>query len=183
MRILGIDPGSVATGWGGVEGRGAGGPLEHVGHGTLRPPRSASLPVRLAHIHRGLVEVLAQFEPERAAIERVFLARNPRSALVLGHARGAAMTAVGASGLEVEEVAARQVKQSVAGTGAASKAQIQAVVAKLLGLQEVPPPDAADALAVAICAAHRGRLADVGVRRRSARRSSARAIWAAKGVR
>jgi crossover junction endodeoxyribonuclease RuvC len=182
MRILGIDPGSVATGWGVVEGR-AGGVLEHVGHGTLRPPRSASLPVRLAHIQRGLAEVLEQLEPERAAIEQVFLARNPKSALVLGQARGAAMAALGASGLEVEEVAARQVKQSVSGSGAASKRQIQEVVAQLLGLADLPKPDAADALAVAICAAHRGRLADVGVRRRSPRRSSARAIWAAKGVR
>lgn len=183
MRILGIDPGSVATGWGVVERRRAGGSLYHVAHGTLRPPRSASLPARLAHIHRGLVEVLEQFEPERAAIEQVFLARNPNSALVLGQARGAAMTALGASGLDVEEVAARQVKQSVAGSGGASKRQIQEVIVKLLDLPDLPQADAADALAVAICAAHRGRLADIGVRRRSTRRSSARAIWSAKGVR
>ena len=97
MRILGIDPGSVATGWGVVASSRASGTLEHVAHGTLRPPRAASLPVRLAHIHRGLLEVIDRFAPETAAIEGVFLARNPRSALVLGQARGAAMTALGSA--------------------------------------------------------------------------------------
>ena len=171
MRILGIDPGSVATGWGVVASSRASGTLEHVAHGTLRPPRAASLPVRLAHIHRGLLEVIDRFAPETAAIEGVFLARNPRSALVLGQARGAAMTALGSAGLDVEELAAREVKKSVAGSGGATKAQLQRVIADLLRLESQPPADAADALAVAICAVHRGRLAKLGVRRRSSRRA------------
>jgi crossover junction endodeoxyribonuclease RuvC len=111
-----------------------------------------------------------------AAVERVFLARNPHSALVLGQARGAAMAALGTAGLEVEEVAAREVKQSVVGSGAAGKEQIQWAVADCLKLSSQPPQDAADALAVAICAAHRGRLAKLGVRRRSTRRSRG-AAW------
>jgi crossover junction endodeoxyribonuclease RuvC len=186
MRILGIDPGSVATGWGVVASARGSGSLEHVAHGTLRVPRALSLPARLAHIHRGLLEVIEDLVPEEAAIERVFLARNPNSALVLGQARGAAMAALGAAGLDVEEVAAREVKQSVVGSGAASKAQIQLVVAKLLGLPSPPPVDAADALAVAICAAHRGRLTKVGVRRRSSRAASSRraraSSWAARRI-
>lgn len=178
MRILGIDPGSVATGWGVVASDRASGSLEHVAHGTLRPPRSASISARLAHIHRGLLEVIERFEPEVSAIEKVFLARNPHSALVLGQARGAAMSALGVWALEVEEVAAREVKQSVVGSGAASKSQVQRVVADLLGLESEPPEDAADALAVAICATRRSRLAQVGVRRRSPRRGRARsAAW------
>ncbi len=171
MRILGIDPGSVTTGWGVVISDRASGTLVHVAHGTLRPPRAASLPARLAHIHRGLSEMIERLEPELAAIERVFLARNPHSALVLGQARGAAMAVLGAAGLEVEEVAAREVKQSLVGSGAADKTQIQRAVADSLKLPSPPPQDAADALAVAICAAHRGRLAKLGVRRRSTRRS------------
>jgi len=180
MRILGIDPGSVATGWGVVASAGGRGPLEHVAHGTLRPPRGQPLALRLAHIHRGLVEVIEQLEPDEAAIERVFLASNPNSALVLGQARGSAMAAVGQAGLSVEEVAAREVKQSVTGSGAATKQQIQKVVADLLKLESPLQADAADALAVAICAAHRGPLLKLGVRRRSSRSSrsrSARTSW------
>ena len=138
MRILGIDPGSVATGWGVVASDRASASLEHVAHGTLRPPKAASLPARLAHIHRGLVEVIERFKPEAFAIEKVFLARNPHSALVLGQARGAAMAALGVWALDGEEVAAREVKQSVVGSGAAAKSQIQRVVANLLGLENEP---------------------------------------------
>jgi crossover junction endodeoxyribonuclease RuvC len=164
MRILGVDPGSSATGYGVVEF--AGGRVRHVAHGVLRTSRGAALAGRLAEIHSGLLGVVAEHGADLAAVERVFLASNPRSALVLGQARGAAMAALAGAGLEVTELAAREVKKAVAGTGAAGKAQVQAMVMRLLELADPPPPDAADALAVAICQAHRGRLAGLGVTRR-----------------
>ncbi len=165
MRILGIDPGSVVTGWGVVH-HGEGSAL-HVAHGVLRPERGGAMPDRLAFIHAGLVEVIREHVPEIAVVERVFVAANPRSALVLGQARGVALAALGAAGIVVEEVAAREVKQALVGSGAASKQQIQRMVMELLSLEEKPPVDAADALAAAICAAHRNKLAALGVKRRS----------------
>jgi crossover junction endodeoxyribonuclease RuvC len=171
MRILGIDPGSNATGFGVVER--VAGRVVHVAHGTLRAPRGATLATRLAGIHAGLLEVVLRHRPELAAVERVFIAANPRSALVLGHARGAALAALGSLGIEVAELAAREVKKAVAGNGGASKQQMQAMVVRLLSLEAPPPTDAADALAVAICQAHAGRLIELGVRggaRRSRRR-------------
>ena len=171
MRIVGIDPGSTATGFGVIEE--LNGKVAHVAHGILRPPRSALLPARLAYIHAGVAEVVARHSPDIAVVERVFLASNPRSALVLGQARGAALAALSAAGLEVGELAAREVKKAVVGAGGASKAQVQAMVMRLLGLEATPPSDAADALAVAICRAHAGRLAGLGVRggRRRSRRT------------
>ena len=171
MRILGIDPGSNATGFGVVER--VAGRVVHVAHGTLRAPRGASLATRLACIHAGLLEVMALHRPDAAAVERVFVAANPRTALVLGQARGVALAALGSMRIEVAELAAREVKKAVAGNGGASKQQMQTMVARLLALSAQPPTDAADALAVAICQAHAGRLVDLGVRtgaRRSRRR-------------
>jgi len=165
MRILGIDPGSIATGFGVIElanGR-AGSPV-HVAHGILRPPSDAPVHQRLAFIHRGLLEVASEYSPDLSVVERVFIAANPRSALVLGQARGAALAALAASGLEVGEWSAREVKQAVTGSGAAGKKQMQAMVTRLLALESTPPSDAADALAVAICQAHSGRLAALGAR-------------------
>jgi len=169
MRILGVDPGSTATGYGVVEF--AGGRLSHVAHGILRPRRGGALADRLSKIHSGLVEVAAAHAADLAVVERVFMASNPRSALVLGQARGAALAALAGAGLEVSELSAREVKKAVAGTGAASKAQVQAMVMRLLDLSERPATDAADALAVAICQAHAGRLTGLGVvgRRRTLR--------------
>jgi crossover junction endodeoxyribonuclease RuvC len=173
MRILGIDPGSIATGFGIVE-RAAGGPV-HVAHGILRPPSDAPLHQRLAFIHSGLVEVASEYSPDVSVVERVFIAANPRSALVLGQARGAALAALAAAGLEVGEWSAREVKQAVTGGGAAGKKQMQLMVARLLQLESEPPSDAADALAVAICQAHSGRLAALGARSGRRRRSLAQA--------
>ena len=99
MRILGIDPGSTATGFGVVER--SGGRLVHVAHGTLRPPRGAPLAPRLAHLHGAIREVVAEYRPDVAVVEQVFVAASPRSALVLGQARGAVLAAVGAAGLAV----------------------------------------------------------------------------------
>jgi crossover junction endodeoxyribonuclease RuvC len=197
MRILGIDPGSTATGYGVVDwardgdaGRGAArsasqarpGPsgatrLAHVDHGIVRPPSAAPLAVRLAWIHARVLELATRHRPDLAVVEKVFVAANARSALVLGQARGAALAALAAADVEVGELTAREVKQAVVGSGAASKAQVQSMVMRLLGLDAAPPTDAADALAVAICQAHAGRLTAVGVKPRR-RRMSRRALAA-----
>jgi crossover junction endodeoxyribonuclease RuvC len=159
MRILGIDPGSAAAGYGVVER--LGGRLCHVAHGALRPPRGAPLAARLAALQVGLAEVLATYAPDVAAVERVFVARGVHAALVLGQARGAALAALGAAGVPLWEYAAREVKLAVVGTGSAEKRQVQIMVQHLLGLAERPRPDAADALATAICHAHAWPLASL----------------------
>jgi crossover junction endodeoxyribonuclease RuvC len=178
MRILGIDPGSLVTGFGVVERTAKG--LIHVAHGTIEPRRGVAMSERLAVIHRELEQVLEQHRPDRAVIERVFVAASPRAALVLGQARGAALAALGAAGIPVAELAAREIKKAVVGTGSATKQQVQMMVAELLGLASKPAPDAADALAGAICHANANRLAELGVVPRArgrarSRRSSARA--------
>ena len=179
MRILGIDPGSTATGFGVVER--VGGQLRHVAHGTLRPPRAAELSDRLSHLHAELCGVVRAHTPDLCAVERVFVAASPRSALVLGQARGVALAALGGRGLPVCELSAREVKKAVVGTGAASKAQVQAMVTRLLRLEEEPQSDAADALAIAICQAHvapRGAQGVVVRSRRRGRLASLPAEWA-----
>ena len=148
MVILGIDPGSRATGLGLV--RVLGNRLSYLESEVVRPP-AGELSARLAHIYRHLETRLGDWKPDRVAIEAVFSHRNPRSALQLGQARGAALAACGAVGLECSEYPPTRVKQAVAGTGAAGKSQVQAMVSRLLGLGTPPPTDAADALAVAIC--------------------------------
>jgi crossover junction endodeoxyribonuclease RuvC len=176
MRILGIDPGSIAMGFGvveRVEGR-----VAHVAHGTVRPPRDASPAQRLAVIYDEIRQVTEQYQPDVAAIERVFVSASARSALVLGQARGAAMAALGAAGLVVHELAAREIKKAVVGTGSATKVQVQTMVKELLALESRPAVDAADALACALCQANANRLAGLGVlpsaRRGRRRRSSGR---------
>jgi crossover junction endodeoxyribonuclease RuvC len=177
MLILGIDPGSTATGYGVVEGTRAG--LRHVAHGIVRPKAGDPLASRLAHIHAEVLAVARAHAPELAVVERIFVAANPRSALVLGQARGVALAALAAAQVEVGEFAAREVKQAVVGNGNATKAQVQAMVMRLLALDVKPPTDAADALAIAICQAHSGRLSGLGVtpsRRRMSRRKLATLI-------
>ena len=126
MRILGIDPGSLATGFGVVERQGD--QLVHIAHGTIRPPRGAGMAQRLGLIASEVERVLEQHAPERAVIEKVFVAASAKSALVLGQARGAALAALGRASIPVEELAAREIKKAVAGTGSASKQQVQAMV-------------------------------------------------------
>ncbi len=162
MRILGIDPGSNATGFGVVEGVGSS--LCHVSHGVLRPPGNRSPAERLAFLYTQISRIVAEERPEMCVIEQVFVASSPRSALVLGQARGVALAALASGGIPVEEVSARAVKKAVVGTGAASKSQVQAMVTRLLGLAESPASDAADALAIAISLAHAGKLLELGVR-------------------
>lgn len=150
MKVLGIDPGARVTGYGVVEGQSA--RLRHVAHGALRP-RAAALAARLAEIQRGLAQVIAEHGPDIAVVERVFVGRSARSALVLGQARGAALAAAAAAGVTVEELSATQIKRAVSRSGAADKAQVQRMVTRLLALPAAPPRDAADALAAAICRA------------------------------
>lgn len=176
MRILGIDPGSLATGFGVVERNEQS--VVHVAHGTIRAPRGVELAKKLGVIHREIMRVIEEFRPDVAVIERVFVSANPRSAIVLGQARGAALAALGAAGLSVRDLAAREIKKAVVGTGTASKVQVQTMVAELLKLETKPQVDAADALAAAICHANTNRLLGLGVvgaKRRRARRPTSEA--------
>jgi crossover junction endodeoxyribonuclease RuvC len=167
VRILGIDPGSRATGWGVVEL--AGSRLRRIDGGVIRPP-AAPLAERLAAIFAGLRAAIAASRPEAAAVESVFAARNARSALLLGHARGVALLACELGALACAEYAPMQVKSAVVGFGAAPKDQVQRMIQRLLGLDAVPPTDEADALAVAICHGHSARvLAARAVQARSPR--------------
>ncbi|MCX7627148.1 MAG: crossover junction endodeoxyribonuclease RuvC [Methylophilaceae bacterium] len=165
VRILGIDPGLQMTGFGVVER--CGDKLAYVSSGTIKSGEGA-LPERILVILRGLEEVMAAYQPQQVAIEQVFVNVNPQSTLLLGQARGAAISAVVLRGLPVAEYTALQVKQAVVGNGHAAKAQVQEMVKRLLGLAGMPQPDAADALACAICHAHggqgMGKLATAGFR-------------------
>lgn len=156
VRILGIDPGSTVTGFGVLERAGQG--LRHVAHGTLRPPRHASLSERLAKLQAALLELIATHCPDVAVVERVFVAASPRAALVLGHARGVALAVVGSAGLPLHEYTPSQIKLAVTGSGCADKRQVQAMVQRLLALAAPPPFDAADALAAALYHGHAGSL-------------------------
>lgn len=152
IRIFGIDPGSVAMGWGVIDCLGP--RLSYVDAGTLRPPKSLGRADRLAFLLDGLSRLIAHHAPNEAAVEETFVNANPRDALVLGQARGIALVAPAMAKLEVFEYAANSVKKSVVGRGHADKTQVQAMVRILLPNSGTQKPDAADALAVAICHAH-----------------------------
>jgi crossover junction endodeoxyribonuclease RuvC len=164
LRILGIDPGLRVTGFGVIEQTGQ--QLVYVASGCIRSGEG-ELPQRLKVLLEGLQEVIAAYKPQCVAIEQVFVNINPQSTLLLGQARGAAICAAVASALPVAEYTALQVKQAVVGAGKAKKEQVQAMVRRLLKLPGDPSPDAADALACAICHAHGGQgYGGVGVGRR-----------------
>lgn len=152
MRILGIDPGSRATGYGIVEKQGN--RLKHIDNGVILTGSDAPLSERLGIIYHQLSGVIDTYAPSAVAVEQIFLARNALSALKLGHARGVALLVGVHHNLPVFEYTALQVKSAVVGYGRASKGQIQDMVRILLGLPEVAQEDASDALAVAICHAH-----------------------------
>ena len=152
-RILGIDPGSQRTGVGIIDVD-ASGRTTHVFHGPLLLLGDGDFSQRLKRLLQSLGEVIDAHRPDEVAIEKVFMARNPDSALKLGHARGAAICAVVMRDLPVSEYAAREVKLAVVGKGGAEKAQIQHMVGMLLNLKGKLQEDAADALAVAITHAH-----------------------------
>jgi crossover junction endodeoxyribonuclease RuvC len=152
MRILGIDPGSRITGYGVVATNGH--DVGFIACGTIRTGDETDFSHRLLTIFRDLSEIIRTHRPTVAAIEDIFINHNPRSALKLGHARGAAVVAAMHHNLDVFDYPARQVKQTVAGYGQAEKRQVQHMVRTLLQLSSTPSQDAADALAVAICHAH-----------------------------
>ena len=168
MHILGIDPGSSVTGYGVVERRA--GRLVHVVHGTVRPPSGAPLATRLDHLYRTVAEVVDRHAPDCVVVEQVFVAASPRSALVLGQARGAILAAVARAGVPVNEYAPARIKRSVTGNGRATKQQVKTMVKRLLSLDREPASDAADALAAAISHANAGRLEALGGGVGSARR-------------
>lgn len=149
--ILGIDPGSRATGFGVIEVNGN--RLRYVASGCIRPEPGAH-PQRLRTIFRGISEVIERYSPQESAVEEVFLGKSVSSALKLGQARGSAMVACVEHDLPLSEYPARTVKQSVTGSGSADKMQVQHMVRALLGLQGKLQADAADALAIAICHAN-----------------------------
>jgi len=153
IRVLGIDPGSQSTGFGVVD---AVGPrLTYVASGVIRTGQG-EFASRLCEIFRCLQAVVAQYRPQEIAIERVFVNRNPDSALKLGQARGAAICATAGANAAVFEYATRQIKQAVVGSGNAEKAQVQLMMKSILRLEGRMAADAADALATAVCHALRG---------------------------
>ncbi len=152
MKILGIDPGLRTTGFGIIHKKGNF--LTYIASGTVKTPAEAGLPLRLKTIFDGISEIIVQYQPDCAAIEKVFVNVNPQSTLLLGQARGAAISALVASELAVYEFTALQIKQAVVGHGKAQKKQVQEMVQRLLALPGIPGTDAADALGVAICHAH-----------------------------
>lgn len=160
MALLGIDPGSLRTGWGVVEQ--AGSLLRVLDVGVVRPGAGEPLSARLATLHAELSRILALYAPEAVAIETVFHGPNVRALVTLGQARGAILAAAGARGVPVLEITPAEVKKAVTGRGAATKEQVARMVGVLLGAQARArladarlPPDATDALAVAIAATHR----------------------------
>ena len=152
MIVLGIDPGSVTTGYGVID---TGPVVRMLDGGVIRCDGRQALPERLQRIHAAVADVVARHRPQVMAVENLFNARNARSSLVLGHARGVILLAGAAAGLEVVEYAPREVKLALTGNGAAAKEQVRFMVMRLLGLRESPPLDQSDALAVAL--AYQGR--------------------------
>lgn len=171
VRILGIDPGLRLTGFGVIEKLGE--KVSYIASGTIKTASAKTedreaLPARLKIILDGLFEVIAAYQPDEVAVEKVFVNVNPQSTLLLGQARGAAISAAVIKNLTVAEYTALQVKQAVVGNGHAAKEQVQEMVKRLLNLPATPKPDSADALACAICHAHggqgMGKLATAGYR-------------------
>ena len=155
VRILGIDPGLRVTGFGVIEKHGS--QLRYVASGCIKSSDKEGLPARLLTLFKGISEVIAHYQPDQTAIEKVFVNVNPQSTLLLGQARGAAISALVHAGLPVAEYTALQVKQAVVGQGKAAKEQVQHMVVRLLSLPGTPTADAADALACAIAHAHGGQ--------------------------
>lgn len=154
MLILGLDPSLSCTGWGVVAK--SGNRLTHIANGQVKTDANAPLAERLVTLDRELTDVIARLRPDVGAVEEVFVNKNPQSTLKLGHARGVCLLAVARAGLPVHEYATRLVKKALVGTGAAEKAQVQAMLKVLLPGVKLAGADAADALAVAIAHAHMG---------------------------
>jgi crossover junction endodeoxyribonuclease RuvC len=152
LIIIGLDPGLGTTGWGVIAAEGN--RLSHVANGQVKTDSKAPLPQRLVELSDKLGAVIAEHRPATAAAEEVFVNENPQTTLKLGQARGVVLLAAASRGIEVGEYAPRLVKKAVVGTGAADKAQVHAMIQRLLPGVKIAGPDAADALAVAITHAH-----------------------------
>ena len=152
MIILGLDPGLGTTGWGVV--RAQGNRLSHIANGQIRTAASDGLPIRLVALDNAIAALIAEYRPDEAAVEEVFVNSNPQSTLKLGQARGVVLLGAARANIPVGEYAARLVKKAIVGVGNASKDQIHAMVMRLLPGTSLAGPDAADALAVAITQAH-----------------------------
>jgi crossover junction endodeoxyribonuclease RuvC len=152
MRILGVDPGSLITGYGLIQMEGP--KLQHVSHGIIRLPAKKEMSERLLKIYEELSQIILQHSPHVLAVEKVFVAKNAAAALKLGHARGVVLLAGAQYQLPVFEYSALQVKSAVVGYGKADKTQVQQMTRALLKLPTIAQPDASDALAVAICHGH-----------------------------
>ena len=154
MRVIGIDPGTLVCGYGIVDVEGSS--MKAVHFGAVRVKKDMTFPERLVHIHKRLAEVIREHHPEVAAIERLFVGKNVKSAMRAGEGRGVAVLTAALEGLPVHEYTPAEVKKAVVGAGGAHKTQVQQMVRILLGLEKLPrPQDAADALAVAICHCNR----------------------------
>jgi crossover junction endodeoxyribonuclease RuvC len=151
--VLGIDPGSLVTGWGLVEVEAN--QLRHLSHGTISTSSSLGLALRLSQIYRELHKIIEHYQPTAVSLEKVFFSRNVQSALKLGQARGVALLAAAEGEIGVAEYSAAEVKMAVVGYGQATKEQVQRMVSALLCLRGSVRTDAADALAAAICHIHR----------------------------
>ena len=154
MRILGIDPGLSITGYGIIEIMN--GSLACISYGGIKTSSASEFSQKLMTIHQRLVEVIEEYQPDYCAVEDIFYHRNKKTAIVMGHARAVAILAAAQHHIPVSEYSPREVKMSIVGFGAASKTQVQAMVKNILKMPDVAkPPDASDALAVALCHFHR----------------------------
>ena len=160
MKIIGIDPGLVQTGYGIINV--SNNQTSLIDYGIIKPPPKDSLANRLLTIFNDVCEIISSYNPQIFAIEEVFFGKNVKSAMRLGQARGASMVAAASKGISIYEYSARKVKQSVTGNGNAHKTQVQFMVKAKLKMDHNPEPmDAADALAIALCHDHQFRMADL----------------------
>lgn len=155
-RVIGVDPGTNNTGYALLEKSGS--RVTLVESGVIQAPRGAPLAKRLKVIYEGLLDVIQRTEPTVAAVEQVFYGRSVRDALRIGEGRGVVLLAAGSFDLPIAEYAPAQVKKAATGTGQASKGQVQEMVRRILQMDHLPPPDAADAIAIALCHCHRSGL-------------------------
>lgn len=175
MIVLGVDPGTAATGYGVVRGGEPGGPTL-IECGVIRTSPRASLARRVTDVFDGITDVIARHGPDALAVESVFYAKNVRTTVVLGHARGVVLLAGERTGLAIHEYSPASIKKAVVGTGSATKQQVQAMVARLLRLRHAPEPaDAADGVACALTCVMNGRFAAVAVAAEAPRLQRARA--------
>src|SRR5512139_299066 len=157
MKILGIDPGSLACGYGLIEGGASPGTWAYLASGRIMLPPREPLHARLSQLHRNLAEVIERCDPGEVCIERMFFAKGVKAALSFGHTRGVVLLTAALSGIPIFEYSALEVKKAVTGYGRAEKSQVQEMVRGILGIGHALSPDSADALALALCHGNRSR--------------------------